>query len=95
MTTAIGFALIGIAVVWFCFKLYVSYSSAGGTDFELPIYDGAIYPPILGTVGLHLVLRAYSASWPLWGYLALWLGSTALAALALRGMIELGDRPLR
>jgi hypothetical protein len=52
----IGFALLGVAVIWYVRKLYVSYTSAGGTDFMMPVYDAALYPPILAAVGLYLVL---------------------------------------
>ena len=91
---AIGYALIVIATIWFLYKLYVSYTSAGGTDFQMPVYDAAMYPPIMGAVGLYLVLRVYEVEWPVWAFFAIWIGLTAVFVGAIRGMEELGDRPL-
>ena len=90
----IGYALIVIAAGWFLYKLYLSYTSAGGTQFELPVYDGAIYPPAIGVIGAYLVLRA-SVQWSIWIYVVAWVGLTALAAGAIRIAEEVGDRPLK
>jgi hypothetical protein len=38
------------------------------------------------------VLPTYGIHWPIWGYIALWLGFTLAAIAALRGIQELGDR---
>jgi hypothetical protein len=90
----LGYALLGVAAIWIVYKIRVSYNSAGGTDFEVPVYDAALYPPVLAVVGLFLVLRAHEIAWPVWGYLLVWLGLTGLVAAAIRGFEELGDRPL-
>jgi hypothetical protein len=42
-----GAALIAVAAGWFFYKVYVAYTSAGGTDFAMPIYDAAMYPPMM------------------------------------------------
>ncbi len=95
MTMALfGFALLGIAVIWYLRKLYVSYSSAGGTDFMMPVYDAALYPPILATVGLYLVLRDFEVDLDIWIYVAIWFGSTLLAAGTIKLAELLGDKPL-
>lgn len=92
--TFIGYALIAVAVGWFFYKAYVSYTSAGGTDFALPVYDAAMYPPIMGSVGLYLVMRSYEALWPMWVYVAICVGTGLLAAGIIRLMEELGDPQL-
>lgn len=90
----IGFALLGAAVVWYLYKLYVSYSSAGGTDFMLPVFDAALYPPILATVGLYLVLRYFEIDLSIWIYVAIWFGSTILSAVTIKLAELVGDKPL-
>lgn len=96
MTMALigGFALLGIAVVWFLRKLWVSYTSAGGTDFAMPVYDAALYPPILTAVGLYLVLRHFEVDLSIWIYVAIWFGATALAAATIKLAELIGDKPL-
>jgi hypothetical protein len=83
-----------VAIGWFVYKLYLSYSSAGGTDFMVPVYDAAMYPPVLAVVGLYLVLRAREITWSWWIYVAVWLGLTLLFAGALKIVEEMGDRSL-
>ena len=90
----IGSVLILVAAGWFFYKVYVSYTSAGGTDFALPIYDAAMYPPIMVTIGLYLVMRAYEKTWTIWIYVGIWVVATLLAAGILKLMEELGDKPL-
>lgn len=92
--TVIGYLLLVVALGWFLYKLYVSYSSAGGTDFELPVNDGAMFPPVLGVLGLYLALRPFELDWSYWIYVAIWLALTILAWGAIRIGQELGDRPL-
>ena len=90
----IGGCLLVVAAVWFIRKVHISYTSAGGTDFEMPVFDAAVYPPILTAVGLYLVLSSNDISWSVWIYVAIWAGTTAVAA----GVIKLagvwGDKPL-
>jgi hypothetical protein len=40
------------------------------------------------------VLRHYEIHWPIWIYIAIWLGATGLAAGSLKVLEELGDRSL-
>ena len=94
MTTALGYGLLVVAVGWFLYKLYVSYSSAGGTQFELPVYDAAIYPPVLFAVGLYFVLPNFEIIWPIWAFVAVAVGFGLVAWGAIRLMEEMGDRPL-
>ena len=90
----IGFALLGVAVIWYLRKLYVSYTSAGGTDFAMPVYDAALYPPILATVGSYLVLGYFEVDLEIWIYVAIWFGSTLFAAGTIKLAELVGDKPL-
>jgi len=90
----IGFALLAIAVVWYLRKLYVSYTSAGGTDFMMPVYDAALYPPILAAVGLYLVLGYFEVTLAIWIYVGIWFGSALLAAVTIKLVELVGDKPL-
>jgi hypothetical protein len=90
----IGYLLMVLALGWFLYKLYLSYTSFGGTAFEMPVYDGAIYPPVVGVLGLFLVLRPYELDWSYWIYVALWVGLTILAWGAIFIAKFVGDREL-
>jgi len=90
----IGFVLIGAAAIWFLYKLYVSYTSAGGTDFMMPVYDAALYPPILNAVGLYLVLWYFEVDWSFWIFASICLGSAVLAAGTIKLAELVGDKPL-
>jgi len=90
----IGYAMIGVAAIWFLYKLYVSYTSAGGTDFAMPVFDAAMYPPILVAIGFYLVLGAYAVDWSVWIYIGIWFGSTVLAVATIKLAEFLGDKPL-
>jgi hypothetical protein len=89
-----GAALLAVAAGWFLYKVYVAYTSAGGTDFAMPIYDAAMYPPIMGTAGLYLTLTSLEIAWSIWIYLAIWVAVTLLAAGLLWATEQLGDKPL-
>ena len=90
----LGYALITIATLWFLRKLYISFTSAGGTDFAMPVYDAAMYPPLIAMIGLFLVLRTYEIQWS-W---LIYAGIAIVLILAAAGSLwlaeELGDRPL-
>jgi hypothetical protein len=88
----VGYALLVIAALWLIYKVVLAFNSAGGTDLMLVVYDAAVYPPLLVAVGLFLVFR--SREWPFWIYALVWLGSTGLAAGAIRLSEEIGDRRL-
>jgi hypothetical protein len=90
----LGALLLVIAAGYFLYKVYVSYSSAGGTDFELPVNDGAMFPPVMAVAGLYLILNAYEIDWPWWGYLAIGLVLMLVAWGVIRLSQELGDREL-
>ncbi|MFV1965715.1 MAG: hypothetical protein ACC628_09860 [Pirellulaceae bacterium] len=90
-----GYALIVSATIWFLRKLYISFTSAGGTDFQMPIYDAAMYPPVIAVAGLLLVLRAYKIHWSWLIYAGIGIVLALVAWGALRLAEELGDRPLR
>lgn len=92
--TVLGFVLIGIAVVWLCYKLYVAYHSGGGTSMMVPVYDAAVYPPMMSAFGAYWVVRWLALEWPIWAFIVIWVVTTALAAGAIRLAEELGDRPL-
>lgn len=89
-----GYALIAVAALWFGYKMYVSYTSAGGTDFAVPVYDAALYPPIMVSVGAYLLMRSGGEPWSIWVYVAIAVLSAALSAGLIRLMEELGDQPL-
>ncbi len=86
--------MIILAAGWFFYKVYVAYTSAGGTDFAMPIYDAAMYPPIIATIGLYLTLTPLEIQWTGWIYVGVWVASTLLAIGTLWLMEQLGDKPL-
>ena len=88
-----GYFAIVVAVIWLLVKLYVAYDSVGGTVMVV-IYDAAVYPPIIGVVGLYLVLSSNGVDYAAWIYLIIWAVTTGLAAGAIRLMEEIGDKPL-
>lgn len=90
----LGYVLMVAAAGWFLYKAVVSYNSAGGTDFAVPVFDAAVYPPIMTAVGLYLVLDHYEIGWSKWIYVAIWLGLTAVAVGAIKLAEEIGDKPL-
>jgi hypothetical protein len=88
-----GYAAVAVSVLWILYKLYVAYGSCGGT-VEVVVYDAAVYPPILGAVGLYLVLSNHQVQLAFWIYMAIWAVVTAVVVGAIRLMMEIGDRPL-
>jgi hypothetical protein len=92
--TIVSWILIAVAAVWFLYKLYLSYTSSGGTDLMLPVYDAAMYPPAMAAFGLYWVQGAFGRDWPWWVFLIIWLVLTGLAAGAIRLAEELGDKAL-
>ena len=90
----LGCICVSIAAIWFGYRLYLAYGSAGGTDFAVPLYDAAMYPPIITTLGLYFVLPRFEIEWSLWVYLGIAVGLAGLAAGAIRIAEELGDKPL-
>ncbi len=94
MGTVIGYALIVIAIGWIAYKSKVSYNSAGGTAFAEPVYDAAIYPPILVGVGLYLISPSLSLAWPVWIFIAISVGLVPIVVGVIKLMEELGDKEL-
>jgi hypothetical protein len=90
----VGLVLLVVAAAWIAYKLYVSFTSSGGTAFEVPVYDAAVYPPILSAIGVFCLQYSSQARWPIWGYVLLWLGLTAATAGAIKILEEIGDKPL-
>jgi hypothetical protein len=90
MTTVIGYVLLVIAVGWIGYKMNVSYNSAGGTAFAVPVYDAAIYPPILIGVAIYLI----GIEWPWWGYVVAGVALVPIVAGGIRLMEEVGDKEL-
>lgn len=88
-----GYVAIAVAVLWILYKLYVAYGSSGGT-VEVVVYDAAVYPPVIGAVGLYLVLSNHQIQLAFWIYMAIWAVVTAVVVGAIRLMEEIGDRPL-
>jgi hypothetical protein len=89
-----GAALIAVATGWFFYKVYVAYTSAGGTDFAMPIYDAAMYPPMMLALGLYLTLTALEMTYSIWIYVGIWVVATLLAVGLLWLTEQLGDKPL-
>ncbi len=94
MATVIGYILLVIAAGWIGYKMYVSYNSAGGTAFAVPVYDAAIYPPILAAVGLYLVMPSFGIEWSAWAYVGVGLVLIPIVAGGIRLMEEVGDKEL-
>ena len=94
MVTVIGYVLIVIAIGWIAYKMNVSYNSAGGTAFAVPVYDAAIYPPILIAVGLYLASPSLGIEWPVWIYVAIGLVLIPVVVGAIKLMEEVGDKEL-
>ena len=94
MVTVIGYALIVIAIGWIAYKMNVSYNSAGGTAFAVPVYDAAIYPPILIAVGLYLASSSLGIEWPVWIYVAIGLVLIPVVVGSIKLMEEVGDKEL-
>ena len=89
----VGYVAIAVAVIWMLVKFYVAFNSAGGTVMAV-VYDAAVYPPIIGVVGLYFVLSAYKVDLASWIYLIIWAVTTGTTVGAIRLMEEIGDRPL-
>lgn len=94
MGTAVGYVLVVVAVGWIGYKMSVSYNSAGGTAFAVPVYDAAIYPPILIALGLYLILPGWGIEWSIWLYVAIGLVLVPVIVGIIRLMEEVGDREL-
>jgi uncharacterized membrane protein len=94
MGTIVGYVLVVVAVGWIGYKMSVSYNSAGGTAFAVPVYDAAIYPPILIAAGLYLVLPSFDIEWSVWTYVAIGLVLVPVIVGVIRLMEEVGDREL-
>ena len=94
MVTVIGYALLVVAAGWIAYKMSVSYNSAGGTAYAVPVYDAAIYPPILIAVGLYLILPGFDIEWSVWIYIAIGLVLIPVIAGGIRLMEEVGDKEL-
>ena len=90
----VGYICIAVAVIWLTIKLYVSYSSAGGTAGMSPVYDAAYYPPVLIAFGLYWVLPTFEINWSIWIFFGIWIGLALLFAGGIRLMEELGDKEL-
>ena len=95
MMLALGIGLIAIAIAWLLYKTILAFNSAGGTDMMLVVYDAAVYPPILATVGVYLLAQSRQLGWPLWSFLILWPVLIAVAAGTIRLSEEIGDRRLQ
>jgi hypothetical protein len=90
----IGIACLVVAAVWLPYKIYLSYTSFGGTAHMMPVYDAAVYPPVMTVFGLYWILGTYEIYWSWWVYVLLWLGVAVAAGAAIRVAEILGDRPL-
>jgi hypothetical protein len=90
-----GLIFVGIALLIFIFKIYVSYDTKGGTIGMVPTLDGAIFPPPLATLGLFMWGFAKRVGAGNWIYFAVWLISTAFAFWAIYYAGKLGERSNR
>ena len=89
--TLFGYLCSFVAVAWIIYKVYVAYTSFGGTTMAT-VYDAAMYAPILGVFGLYWVLKSFAIDFTIWIYLALWVGVATFVALAIRLAENMGDR---
>lgn len=90
----VGIVALAVAAVWYFYKLYVAYSSFGGTNGMQPVNDAAMYPPMLVAFGLWWVLSTNEIQWEWWIYILIWLGGTAFALGTIKLAEILGDKPL-
>lgn len=90
-----GLAFIGAALLYFLFKLYVSYTSEGGAIGMTPVLDGAIFPPLLATFGLSLLHFAKCAGMGDWIYILLWIAMTVFGFWAISYVGHLGRKSRR
>jgi hypothetical protein len=88
----IGYVLIAGAVAYLLYKLYLAYDSMGGTDMMVAVNDGAMFPPVVGVLGLYILHSSYEISWPAWLYFAVWFGVSVAAFALIKIMVRLGDK---
>ena len=89
--TVAGYICMIVALVWIVYKVYLSYTSFGGTVM-VTVYDAAIYAPLLGVFGLYWILPTFEIDLAIWVYAALWFGVTIFVVIAIRVAEEIGDR---
>ena len=91
----LGYAMVAVAAIWVLYKMFVSYNSAGGTDYPLAVFDAAIYPPLLATAGLFIVHWSAEDLWAYWIYGAVLIALVVVIAVLIKICEALGDKPLR
>jgi hypothetical protein len=90
----LGYPLIAIAVGWIAYRMHLSYTSAGGTDFVMTVYDAAFYPPVMVAGGLYFILPSFEVNWSIWTFVGIWIGLAVLVGVAIKLLEVLGDKPL-
>lgn len=98
--TVLGYILLVFALLWFAFKVYVSFDTEGGAIGMTPVLDGAVFPPTAAAFGVRLAFyptvvggrwQPLSGSdWLLLGFL--WLGSVVLAGLLIVWVGKVGRK---
>jgi hypothetical protein len=76
-----GLGLIAFSLLYIAMKTYVSYSSSGGQDGGVPLYDGCLAPPYVATLGICACMEAWRIRWPIWAYVLIWFVITILSFL--------------
>ncbi len=89
----LGWICLVVAIIWVGYKAYVSYNSAGGTTMAT-VYDAAMYPPLLGAIGLFLVLPTFDIQWSIWIYVGVAFALAVVAGIVIKVAEILGDKPL-
>ena len=95
-----GYALIGLAILYFALKVYVSYDTEGGAIGMTPVMDGVLVPPTMALFGLALVLHPphSGATQPpqtpldILLYGLMWIGSIILAGVIIVWAGKMGEK---
>lgn len=88
----VGLVFVGISLLIFIFKLYVSYDTEGGSIGMVPVLDGAVFSPLFATYGLFMWGFAKRVGMGDWIYFAFWLFTTLFAFWAICYAGKRGER---
>jgi hypothetical protein len=68
--TVIGIVFLVVSVLYFLFKLRISFDTEGGVVGMVPVLDGAVFPSIFGWFGVSEIERGTGwPGWPIWAYI--------------------------
>lgn len=58
----VGAVIVAFAALYFALKVYLSFTTEGGTIGQVPVLDGAVLPPFFALIGLSMVEQ--TSGWP-------------------------------